>query len=95
MSRLPLVKVALEELTIVSYHRVECEITTLDHQRIDQQFVDRLLTVFSSAEILELGMMIGQYMGFGRLLVAAGICEHSNQVFASGDFREERRDALA
>jgi AhpD family alkylhydroperoxidase len=65
-----------------------------DHQRIDQQFVDRLLSFFSPAEILELGMMIGQYIGFGRLLVAMGISEHSNEVFASGDFREQRIDAL-
>ena len=66
-----------------------------DHQRIDQPFVDRLLAAFSSAEILELGMMIGQYIGFGRLLVSMGISEHSKQVFASGDFREVRLDALA
>ena len=55
-----------------------------DHQRIDQVFVDRLQAVFSPAEILELGMMIGQYIGFGRLLVALGIAEHSPAVFASG-----------
>jgi AhpD family alkylhydroperoxidase len=66
-----------------------------DHQRIDQPFVDQLLAVFSPAEILELGMMIGQYVGFGRLLVAMGISDHSAQVFASGDFREVRSDALA
>jgi AhpD family alkylhydroperoxidase len=65
-----------------------------DHQRIDQAFVDELMTVFTPAEILELGMMIGQYIGFGRLLVAMGISEHSKEVFASGDFREERLDAL-
>lgn len=57
-----------------------------DHQRIDQAFIDQLQTEFSPAEILELGMMIGQYMGFGRLLVALGIHEHSSEVFASGDF---------
>lgn len=66
-----------------------------DHQRIDQSFVDRLLAHFSPPEILELGMMIGQYMGFGRLLVAMGISEHSKAVFASGDFREVQTDALA
>jgi AhpD family alkylhydroperoxidase len=66
-----------------------------DHLRIDQPFVDRLQAVFTPAEILELGMMIGQYIGFGRLLVAMGISEHSKSVFASGDFREERTDALA
>ena len=57
-----------------------------DHQRIDQEFVDRLMDVFTPAQILELGMMIGQYIGFGRLLVAMGISEHSDEVFASGDF---------
>ena len=66
-----------------------------DHQRIDQEFVDQLLTVFDSAEILELGMMIGQYIGFGRLLVAMGISDHSNEVFASGDLREKPVDALS
>ena len=66
-----------------------------DHQRIDQSFVDRLLAHFSPPEVLELGMMIGQYMGFGRLLVAMGISEHSKEVFASGDFREVPIDALA
>lgn len=66
-----------------------------DHQRIDQDFVDRLQAHFTPGEILELGMMIGQYMGFGRLLVAMGISEHSNEVFASGDFRENPTDALA
>ena len=57
-----------------------------DHQRIDQAFIDQLQSEFSPAQILELGMMIGQYMGFGRLLVALGIHEHSSEVFASGDF---------
>jgi AhpD family alkylhydroperoxidase len=54
-----------------------------DHQRIDQAFIDRMMAVFSPAEILELSMM-GQYLGFGRLLVALGIAEHSPEVFASG-----------
>lgn len=66
-----------------------------DHQRIDQTFVDRLMQNFSPAEILELGMMIGQYIGFGRLLVAMGIDVHSSDVFASGDFRGDKTDVLA
>ena len=66
-----------------------------DHLRIDQGFVDQLQEVFSPAEILELGMMIGQYIGFGRLLVAMGIDVHSSEVFASGDFRQDPKDALA
>ena len=38
------------------------------HHGIDAGFFDELRTVFSDAEILELGMMAGQYIGFGRLL---------------------------
>lgn len=40
-----------------------------DHHNIDDAFFDRLRTCFSEPEILELGMMAGQYIGFGRLLM--------------------------
>jgi alkylhydroperoxidase family enzyme len=40
----------------------------VDHHAIDDDFFERLKTCFDDAEILELGMMIGQYIGFGRLL---------------------------
>ena len=40
----------------------------VDHHSIDDAFFDDLRTAFNDAEILELGMMIGQYIGFGRLL---------------------------
>jgi len=40
----------------------------VEHHAIDDAFFDALKTDFSDAEILELGMMIGQYIGFGRLL---------------------------
>ena len=40
----------------------------VDHHNIDDAFFERLHEVFSDAEVLELGMMIGQYIGFGRLL---------------------------
>ena len=39
-----------------------------DHHSIDGEFFTALHEEFSDAEILELGMMIGQYLGFGRLL---------------------------
>jgi alkylhydroperoxidase family enzyme len=39
------------------------------HQDIDDAFFDSLRTEFSEPEILELGMMAGQYIGFGRLLM--------------------------
>jgi alkylhydroperoxidase family enzyme len=37
-------------------------------QRVDDGFFAELRAEFSDAEVLELGMMIGQYIGFGRLL---------------------------
>ena len=40
----------------------------LAHHDIDDAFFDELKTQFNDAEILELGMLIGQYIGFGRLL---------------------------
>jgi alkylhydroperoxidase family enzyme len=40
-----------------------------DHKSIDDAFFDRLRECFSEPEILELGMMAGQYIGFGRLLM--------------------------
>jgi len=39
-----------------------------DHHCIDDDFFKLLHEEFNDAEILELGMMIGQYIGFGRLL---------------------------
>ena len=40
----------------------------LDHHQMDDRFFEKLKTEFSDPEVLELGMMIGQYLGFGRLL---------------------------
>ena len=40
----------------------------LDHQNIDDELFDRLHKAFSDQQILELGMMIGQFSGVGRLL---------------------------
>ena len=36
---------------------------------MDDDFFDRLKQHYSDAQILELGMMIGQFIGFGRLLM--------------------------
>ena len=40
----------------------------IDHHSIDDEFFKRLHEEFNDAEILELGMMIGQYIGLGRLV---------------------------
>lgn len=44
------------------------EMLAVNHHAIDDAFFERLRVEFNDAEILELGMMIGQYIGFGRLL---------------------------
>ena len=44
------------------------EMLAVDHHNIDDNFFLALREEFSDPEILELGMMIGQYIGFGRLL---------------------------
>ncbi|MEQ8690641.1 MAG: hypothetical protein RIC89_07375 [Pseudomonadales bacterium] len=41
----------------------------LDHHNIDDAFFERLKGHFNDAQIVELGMMIGQFIGFGRLLM--------------------------
>ena len=40
-----------------------------DHHNMDDVFFDRLKEHYSDEQILELGMMIGQFIGFGRLLM--------------------------
>jgi len=40
----------------------------LDHTGIDEDFFRRMRAEFNDAEIVELTMAIGQYIGFGRLL---------------------------
>ena len=40
-----------------------------DHHNMDDDFFTRLKSEFSDEQILELGMMIGQFIGFGRLLM--------------------------
>lgn len=47
----------------------------LDHQSIDDVFFSKLRAIFSDPEIIELGMAIGQYIGFGRLLMVLDV-EH-------------------
>ncbi len=45
------------------------ELMALDHKSIDDDFFRRMRAHFSDAEVVELGMAIGQYIGFGRLLM--------------------------
>jgi alkylhydroperoxidase family enzyme len=43
-----------------------------DFRSVDEAFKSELRAQFSDAEIAELGMMIGQYIALGRLLVVTG-----------------------
>ena len=45
------------------------EYMALNHQTIDDDFMRTLRTAFTDAQIIELGMMIGQHIGFGWLLM--------------------------
>ena len=49
------------------------ELAATDWKAVDAAFMAEVRTHFDEAEVLELGMMIGQYVGFGRLLVMAGM----------------------
>ena len=40
-----------------------------DHHNMNDEFFDRLKTQYDDEQVLELGMMIGQFIGFGRLLM--------------------------
>jgi alkylhydroperoxidase family enzyme len=40
----------------------------LSHHEIDDDLFRALRVLFTDAQIVELGMMIGQYIGFGRLV---------------------------
>ena len=44
------------------------ELMALDHTAIGEDFFRRVREEFTDAEIVELTMAIGQYIGFGRLL---------------------------
>lgn len=43
-----------------------------DFRSVDAAFARELREHFSDAEIAELGLMIGQYMALGRMLVISG-----------------------
>jgi len=40
-----------------------------DHHNMDDEFFERLKSHYCDEQILELGMMIGQFIGFGRMLM--------------------------
>ena len=41
-----------------------------DHRKLDDAFFTDLRALFTDPEIIELGMVTGQFIGFGRLIAA-------------------------
>ena len=52
-----------------------------DFRTVDADFMAQLRRHFSDAEIVELGLMIGQYMAMGRLLVITGSHESACEIY--------------
>ena len=52
-----------------------------DFRSIDSDFKAALREHFEDAEIAELGMMIGQYIALGRLLVIAGADKGAREIY--------------
>ena len=52
-----------------------------DFHTVDDGFMTELRQQFSDEEISELGMMIGQYISFGRLLVILGLGEQACEIY--------------
>ncbi len=49
------------------------ELMASNHHAIDDAFMSGLREQFTDPQILELGMMIGQYLGFGRLVAVLDV----------------------
>ena len=44
------------------------ELMALDHHKVDDEFFEGLRQQFTDPEIFELGMITGQFIGYGRLI---------------------------
>ncbi len=53
----------------------------LDFRSVNAAFKAELREQFNDAEIAELGMMIGQYISLGRLLVIAGAHKAACEIY--------------
>jgi alkylhydroperoxidase family enzyme len=51
------------------------ELFAVDHQRIDDAFMERMKSSFSDAEILDLTICVAGFLGLGRALHVLGITE--------------------
>ena len=53
----------------------------VDFRSVDAAFKAKLRAHFADAEIAELGLMIGQYIALGRLLVIAGAHKGACEIY--------------
>lgn len=60
----------------------------LDHRRLDDAFFGELRAHFSDPEIIELGLVTGQFIAFGRLLAALDL-ENPTEPEADGPRADE------
>ena len=56
----------------------------VDFRQVDEVFKAELREHFSDAEIVELSVMIGQYMAMGRMLVMFGPSSEFCEVYTTG-----------
>ncbi len=56
-----------------------------DFRSVDAGFKKELLEHFNPAEMAELGLMIGQYLAVGRMLVIAGGHKVACEIYTTGD----------
>jgi alkylhydroperoxidase family enzyme len=54
-----------------------------DFNTVDAAFMAELRENFSDAEIAELGIMIGQYMALGRMLVISGSHKYACEIYVA------------
>ena len=57
----------------------------VDFRQVDDAFKAELREHFSDAEVVELSVMIGQYMAMGRMLVMFGPPSDFCEVYSPGD----------
>lgn len=55
-----------------------------DFDAVDEHFLAEVRDHFTEAEVVELGMMIGQYISFGRLLVMLGMDKGACELYVPG-----------
>ncbi len=57
----------------------------VDHRLVDAAFKAELREHFDEAEIVELCVMIGQYIALGRMLVVTGAHKAACEIYPTGD----------